>query len=218
MLQLQIIHLIYLSIILTPGIVAGAIVTWTTHSPWSIFVTLGGSLANSFVVGICTVIVGKLIAPFLTNWIGYWSQLVDFSQVPVSDYGWFGALSFYLISYLRYSIIVPIGCVAGATLTGMLILVRHQLLREGGRFQPAYAWTAGFGSAVVSGILGVCSILLLSWLGWEALSLANGLFRSTNGYFTTFAQITWGIAILGNGLVCGLISAVCGMKLAKLLM
>ena len=219
MLQIQLIHLLYLSILLAPGIISGAIVTWKTRSAWSLFITIGCSLAGSFVVAISTVLCGKLSAPLLVAWIGSWADLVDFTQVPVtSEYGWFGALPFYILSYLRYSIVAPSGAIAGAALAGMLMLVRYRLMQEGGKFDRAHAWVAGFGSAVVGGILGVCSILLFCWLGWQLLLLANGTFRSAGGNFTTFAQIAWGVSILVNGLVCGLISAVCGMKLAKILM
>lgn len=218
MLQLQLIHLFYLGVILAPGIISGAIVTWKTRSPWALFVTIGFSMLGSFVVAFSTMLVGKLISPFLVSWLGIWTSLIDFSQTPVSRHDWLGSLPFYLLSYLRYSLVAPIGTVAGATLAGMLAIVRYQLLREGGKFEKSYAWTAGFGSAVVGGGLGVFSILLLSWIGWQGLVLTNGLFRSTGGDFTTFAQITWGSLILLNGLVCGFISAVCGMKLAKFLM
>ena len=219
MLHLQFIHLLYLILLLSPGIVSGTIVTWKARSIWALFITIGFSLVGSIAIAMSTILFGKLVAPFLISWLGDWTKLIDFSQAPVkSDYGWLGSLPFYLLSSLRYSIVTPIGTVAGATVAGMLMLVRDRLIRSGGKFDPAYAWIAGFGSAIVGGILGVCSILLLSWLGWQALLLAQDLLRSTNGYFTNFAQIAWGIAILVNGLVCGLISSICGIKLAKLLM
>lgn len=219
MLQIQLIHLLYLSILLAPGIISGAIVTWKTRSAWSLFITIGCSLAGSFIVAISTVLFGKLAAPLLVTWIGSWADLIDFTQVPAtSEYGWFGALPFYLLSYLRYSIVAPSGAMAGATLAGMLMLVRYRLMQEGGKFDRSHAWVAGFGSAIVGGILGVCSILLFCWLGWQLLVLTNNAFRSNGGDFTTLAQIVWGVSILVNGLVCGMISAVCGMKLAKILM
>jgi hypothetical protein len=219
MLQLQLIHTLYLSIILAPGVVSGAIVTWKTRSAWALLATVGFSLLGSFIIAFSTMLFGKLFAPFLVGWIGSWTTLIDFAQTPaVSEFSWLGSLPYYLLSSLRYSIVAPIGSVAGATLAGMLMIVRYELLREGGRFDRYYAWTAGAGGALVGGVLGVFSILILSWLGWEALMLAYGLFRSDNGYFTIFAQITWGISILLNGLVCGIISAVCGIKLAKFLM
>jgi hypothetical protein len=219
MLHLQFLHLLYLILLLAPGIISGTIVTWKTRSIWALFVTIGFSFVGSIAIAVSTILFGKLVAPFLVSWLGSWTQLIDFSQAPVrSDYGWLGSLPFYLLSSLRYSIVAPIGTVAGATVAGMLMLVRDKLTRQGGKFDPAYGWIAGFGSAIVGGILGVCSILLLSWLGWQALVLAQDLLRSPNGYFTNFAQIAWGVAILVNGFVCGLISAICGIKLAKLLM
>jgi hypothetical protein len=207
MLHLQFLHLLYLILLLAPGIISGTIVTWKTRSIWALFITIGFSL------------VGSIAAPFLVHWLGDWTKLIDFSQAPVkSDYGWLGSLPFYLLSSLRYSIVAPIGIVAGAIVSGMLMLVRDKLIRQGGKFDPAYAWIAGFGSAIVGGILGVCSILLLSWLGWQALVLAQDLLRAPSGFFTNFAQIAWGVSILVNGFICGLISAICGIKLAKLLM
>jgi hypothetical protein len=219
MLQLQLIHLLYLGIILAPGVISGAIVTWKTRSPWSLFSTIGYSLLGSLIIAISTMLLGKLVAPYLSPWLGSWTTLIDFSQTPTNSQfsWWYGYFHYYLLSYLRYSLVAPIGTVTGATLAGMLLIVRYRLLREGGKFEPYYAWTSGFGSAVVGGVLGVFSILLLSWLGLKGLELASGLFRSTGGCFTNFAQITWGISILINGLVCGLISAVCGIKFARFL-
>ena len=218
MLQVQLIHLFYLIILLAPGVISGAIVTWKTRSPWALFITIGFSLAGSFIIAASTVIVGKLAAPFLVTWLGEWTSLIDFTQTPVARYDWLGSLPYYLLSYYRYSLVAQIGTVAGATLAGMLAIVRYQLLREGGKFEPYYAWTAGLGATIVGGVLGTCSILLLSWLGWQGVLLINGTLGAGSGYYTTFLQITWGILILLNGLFCGFISAVSGIKLAKLLM
>jgi hypothetical protein len=217
MLHLQVIHLFYLIILLSPGVISGAIVTWKTRSPWALFITIGFSLLGSFIVAASTVIFGKLVAPFLVTWLGDWTSLIDFTQTP-SRHDWLGSLPYYLLSYYRYSLVAPIGTVAGATLAGMLAIVRYQLLREGGKFQSSYAWTAGFGSTVVGGVLGLCSILFLSWLGWQGILLISIMFSSGGQYPALFAQVTAGILIILNGLICGFISAVCGIKLAKFLM
>jgi hypothetical protein len=155
MLQLQLLHLFYLIILLAPGVISGTIVTWKTRSPWALFSTIGFSLAGSFILVMSTIICGKLVAPFLSTLIGYWVSLIDFSQTPVPRYDWLGSLPFYLLSTLRYSIVAPIGTVAGATLAGMLMLVRYQLIREGGKFDRSYAWVAGIG------VRSSCS------LGWD---------------------------------------------------
>ncbi len=166
MLQLQFFHLLYLTILLAPGVISGAIVTWKTRSAWSLFVTIGFSLLGSAILAISTVIFGKLMSPLLVGWLGSsWTSLIDFTQTPENyQFYWFGTLPFYLLSYFRYSIVAPIGTVAGATLAGMLMIVRAELIREGGRFDPSYAWVAGFGSVISGGVMSVFSILIVYWL------------------------------------------------------
>ncbi len=217
MLQVQLVHLFYLIVLLSPGIISGTIVTWKTRSPWGLFLTIGCSLAGSFLIAASTVIVGKLAAPFLATWLGEWTNLIDFTQTPVSRHDWLGSLPFYLLSYYRYSLVAPIGTVAGAILAGMLAIVRYELVREGGKFEPYYAWTAGFGATIIGGLLGVCSILILSWLGWQGILLINGTVGSGSEHYSTFIKITWGVLILLNGLFCGFVSAIFGVKLAKFL-
>lgn len=224
MLQLQLIHLAGLIVLLAPGVVAGTIVTWKTRSPWGLFVTIGFSLVGSFVIALSTMMFGKLLAPILVNIIGPWATLIDFIQAPVaSPYSWYGALPAYIFSFMRLSLVSPIGTVAGATLSGMLMVVRYKLLREGGKFEPSYAWVAGFGSAVVGGLLGVFSILMLCWFGWQGILLIHVMFGNnlsgTDAQFLGMsAQIGAGLVVLVNGLVCGFISAVAGIKFAKFLM
>jgi hypothetical protein len=224
MLQLQLIHIAGLIVLLAPGVVAGTIVTWKIRSPWALFVTIGFSLVGSFVIAISTMLFGKLLSPILVNLIGPWAALIDFIQAPVtSEFGWYGALPSYIFAYMRLSLVSPIGTVAGATLSGMLMVVRYKLLREGGKFEPSYAWVAGFGSAVVGGILGVFSILMLCWLGWQGIlfihvMFGNDLSGADSQFVGVSAQLTAGFLVLLNGLVCGFISAVCGIKTAKILM
>jgi hypothetical protein len=224
MLQLQLIHIAGLIVLLAPGVVAGTIVTWKIRSPWALFVTIGFSLVGSFVIAISTMLFGKLLSPILVNLIGPWAALIDFIQAPVtSEFGWYGALPSYIFAYMRLSLVSPIGTVAGATLSGMLMVVRYKLLREGGKFEPSYAWVAGFGSAVVGGILGVFSILMLCWLGWQGIlfihvMFGNNLSGADSQFVGVSAQLTAGFLVLLNGLVCGFISAVCGIKTAKILM
>jgi hypothetical protein len=224
MLQLQLIHLAGLIVLLAPGVVAGTIVTWKTRSPWALFVTIGFSLVGSFAIAISTMLFGKLLSPVLVNIIGPWATLIDFIQVPAaSEFSWYGALPAYIFAYMRLSLVSPIGTVAGATLSGMLMVVRYKLLREGGKFEPSYAWVAGFGSAVVGGILGVFSILMLCWFGWQGIlfihvMFGNSLSSADSQFVGISAQVAAGSLVLLNGLVCGFISAVCGIKTAKVLM
>jgi hypothetical protein len=219
MLQIQFVHLLYLIILLAPGVTAGAIVTWKTRSVWALFVTIGFSLVGSIVIAIATVIFGKLATPILSSWIGSWTALIDFSQTPGNyQSSWFGSLPFYILSYLRYSIVAPIGTVLGAALAGMLMIVRHELIREGGRFDPSYAWIAASGSAIVGGVMSVFSILILSWIGSQGLTIIQGFTGSVGANHAIFIQILWSVLIAINGLFCGLISSIFGMKLSKLIM
>jgi hypothetical protein len=219
MLQIQFIHLLYLIVLIGPGVIAGAIVTWKTRSAWSLFITIGFSLLSSIILAIVTVIFGKLATPLLSPWIGSFTALIDFSQTPTNyQSSWFGSLPFYLLSYLRYSIVAPIGTVLGATLAGMLMIVRYELISTGGRFDLNYAWIASFGSMIVGGVMSIFSILLLSWIGSQGLNIIQGITGSLGEGNAIFVQIFWGILISVNGLVCGVISSVFGMKLSKLLM
>jgi hypothetical protein len=219
MLQIQFIHLLYLTVLLGPGVIAGAIVTWKTRSAWSLFVTIGFSLLASVVLAIVTVIFGKLATPLLSTWIGSFTALIDFSQTSTNyQSSWFGSLPFYLLSYLRYSIVAPIGTVLGATLAGMLMIVRHELIGTGGRFDPTYAWIASLGSMITGGVMSVFSILLLSWIGSQGLNIIQGITGSLGESNAIFVQVFWGILITINGAICGVTSSVFGMKLSKLLM
>ena len=220
MLQLHLINLVYLIILLAPGVVAGSIVSWSTRSTWAIFTTTCASLLASFVVAIATIILGKLLSPLLVGWLGHgWVSLIDFSQVPTPD-EFLGFVPYYIISYYRYSIIAPIGTVAGAALAGMLMVVKHQLQQSNTKLDPSLTWVACASSTIMGGLMSLAAILTLSWLGWKGLELAinnfGGDFLSTEwGFYVTYA--VWGLLILTNSLICGLTSAFFGMKVARIL-
>jgi hypothetical protein len=219
MLQLHLINLVYLIILLAPGIVAGSVVSWNTRSTWAIFATTCASFLASFVIAIATILFGKLLSPLLVGWLGHsWISLIDFSQAPDDEF--WGFLPYYIISYYRYSIIAPIGTVTGAALAGMLLVVKHELQRSNTKLDPSLTWVACLSSTVMAGSMSLVSILTLSWLGWKGLELAinnfGGEFLATEwGFYGTYAL--WGMLILVNSLICGLTSAFFGMKIARIL-
>jgi hypothetical protein len=220
MLQFHLINLVYLIILLAPGVVAGTIVTWSTRSTWAIFTTICASLFSSFAIAIATILFGKLLSPLLAGWLGdWWVSLIDFSQAPDPN-GFLGFVPYYIISYYRYSIIAPIGTVAGAALAGMLLVVKYELQRSNTKLDRSLTWVACLSSTVMGGLMSLASILTLSWLGWKGLELAinsfGGEFLSTEwGFYATYA--VWGMLILVNSLICGLTSAFFGMKVARIL-
>jgi hypothetical protein len=220
MLQLHFINLVYLIILLAPGVIAGSVVSWNTRSSWAIFTTTCASLFASFAIAIATILFGKLLSPLLVGWLGpWWVSLIDFSQTPMPD-EFLGFLPYYIISYYRYSIIAPIGTVAGAALAGMLLVVRHELHRSNTRLDPSLTWVACLSSTVMGASMSLASILTLSWLGWKGLELAinnfGGDFLFTEwGFYTAYGL--WGMLIVVNSLICGLTSAFFGMKAARIL-
>ncbi len=219
MLQFHLINLVYLIVLLAPGIVAGSVVSWNTRSSWAIFTTTCASLFASFAIAIATILLGKLLSPLLVGWLGdWWVSLIDFSQAPDDEF--LGFLPFYIISYYRYSIIAPIGTVAGAALAGMLLVVQHELQRSNTKLDSSLTWVACLSSTVMAALMSLASILTLSWLGWKGLELAidnfGGDFLATEwGFYATYAL--WGMLILVNSLICGLTSAFFGMKAARIL-
>jgi hypothetical protein len=218
MLQFHAINLIYLLMLLLPGVVAGAIVTWHSRSPWALFKTIAASFLALFCITIATIIAGKLLAPL---WTDHRFRLVlDFSGKP-DDFGesWSSDVSYYLLTGYRYSIIAPIGTVTGAALSGMLLMVKHQTTRQGGTFDRSMVLFAGFGSTILGAFLSLFSLCSLTWIAVQGLSLAlsifgHGLFQTEWGIYSIY--ITWGILVSLNGLICGLLSAVFGMKVARI--
>jgi hypothetical protein len=219
MLQLHLINLVYLIILLVPGVVAGSIVTWHTRSALAIFKTIFASLAVSFLMGVATLISGKLLAPFLSGIVGSWVMLIDFAPMPISEFSWFGSLQNSLMQFYRYSIIAPIGTVAGAALSGMLLVVSHKLDRTPEKFDSSLGIIATVATTLMGGLMSLGSILSLSWLGWQVIHLATNIF-SPNLWASTWSIYTlygiWGIMILANALLCGLTCAFFGMKVARI--
>jgi hypothetical protein len=220
MLQLHFINLIYLVMLLAPGVIAGVIVTWNIRSSWAMLQTIFASLATSFGMGLVTVILGKLISPLLVDILGKWVLLIDFSQSPNPGGHWLGSLPYYILSYYRYSIIAPIGTVAGAALAGMLLVVGDRLRRSAVNLDSSLVLVANVASLLLGGLMSLVSILSLSWLGWQLIFLFAHIFG--NQFFSTaFGQYAyygvWGLMVLVNSLLCGLTSAFFGMKVARIL-
>jgi hypothetical protein len=220
MLQLHFINLIYLVMLLAPGVIAGLIVTWHIRSSWAMFQTIFASLATSFGMGLVTVILGKLISPLLVDILGKWVLLIDFSQSPNPGGHWLGSLPYYILSYYRYSIIAPIGTVAGAALAGMLLVAGDRLRRSSVNLDSSLVLVANVASLLLGGLMSLVSILSLSWLGWQLIFLFAHIFG--NQFFSTaFGKYAyygvWGLMLLVNSLLCGLTSAFFGMKAARIL-
>jgi hypothetical protein len=219
MLQLHLINLVYLIILLAPGIVAGCIVTWHTRSALAIFKTIFASLAISFLVGVATLISGKVLAPLLSGMLGNWIMLIDFAPMPTSEFAWSLFSLDYLMQCYRYTIIAPIGTVAGAALYGMLLVVSHKLNSTPEKFDSSLGIIATVATTLLGGLMSLGSILSLSWLGWQGIHLATNIF-SPNLWTSTWSIYTlygvWGILILANALLCGLTCAFFGMKVARI--
>jgi hypothetical protein len=218
MLQLHIINLVYLIILLAPGVVAGSIVIWHTRSALAIFKTIFASLAVSFLMGVTTLISGKLLAPLLSGMLGSWIMLIDFAPLPTSEFTWTLISADYLMQCYRYSIIAPIGTVAGAALSGMLLVVSHKLNRTPEKFDSSLGIIATVATTLLGGLMSLVSILSLSWLGWQGIHLATNIFGVelwTNTWSIYALYGVWGILILANALFCGLTCAFFGMKVAR---
>jgi hypothetical protein len=220
MLQLHIINLVYLVILLAPGIVAGSIVIWHTRSTLAIFKTIFASLAVSFLMGVTTLISGKLLSPLLSGMLGSWIMLIDFAPLPTSEFAWTLLSVDYVMQCYRYSIIAPIGSVAGAALSGMLLVVSHQLNRTSQKFDSSLGIIATVATTLLGGLMSLVSILSLSWLGGQGIHLATNVFGASfwaNSWNIYAMYGAWGILVLINSLFCGLTCAFFGMKVAKIL-
>jgi hypothetical protein len=220
MLQLHFTNLIYLVVLLAPGIVAGIIVTWYTRSTLAIFKTILASLGVSFLMGAATVLLGKLIAPLLAGILGAWVLFIDFSPLPTSEFAWSGSLQNYLMQCYRYLIIAPIGTVAGAALSGMLLVVSYKLNRTSTKFDLSLGIVATIATTLLGGLMSLISILSVSWLSGVGMHLATSIFgihfwASVGGLYTLYGF--WFLLVLINSLFCGLSSAFFGMKVARIL-
>jgi hypothetical protein len=217
MLELHILNLISLMILLAPGIFAGTIVTWHTRSTFAIFKTILASLAVSFLMGVATIISGKLLSPILSGVLGNWTELIDFAHVPTGEIAPAFFPFDYILHYYRYSIIAPIGVVAGAALSGMLLVVSHKLRQE---FDSSLGVAATVSATLLGGLMSMVSILSLTWVGVEGFHFAIRIFGddflTKSWHLYAFVGIWW-ILVLVNSLFCGLTCAFFGMKVARLL-
>jgi hypothetical protein len=220
MLQLHLTNLIYLVVLLAPGIVAGSIVTWHTRSSLAVFKTILASLGVSFLMAVATVVLGKLLAPLLAGILGYWVLLIDFAPLPTNEFAWLGSLQDYLLQCYRYLIIAPIGTVAGAALCGMLLVVSYKLNRTSTKFDLSLGIVATIATTLLGGLMSLISILSVSWLSYVGVQLATNILGinfwvNVWGLYTFYGA--WFLLVLINSLFCGLTSAFFGMKVARIL-
>jgi hypothetical protein len=194
---LAITHLIYLCLLLSPGIIAGAVVTWKVRSPWSLFITIGSSLAGSLVIMLTTML--------------FWQVAIKVLQVG-KDY------QAILYTPTPYLMVVPVGTVAGAALAGMLLLANYELKQAGRKFETFYAVVATLGTAVLGGFLSMLSTVLVAFIIGISWVFLTKIFPSVeiglNTPFTVVSIFVLGLLLL-NGVVFGMASALGGMKLAK---
>jgi hypothetical protein len=202
MLKLEFIHFVLLAILLTPGIVAGWIVSRQIRSPLALFLTIGSSLVSSFSVSLLGTIVWVILSPFLLPKHSGSHHLFD--EVAISSPYWFT---------------IPTGLVAGAILSGMLLVAKHKLKSYGDKIDFAYAATAGISSSIIASILSLLLMLGTSVVSKILLSLFVKLFHPNMelgivGVYLIFYGFIGLLALVGT-LVCGLMSAIGGLKLAK---
>jgi hypothetical protein len=193
---LAITHLIYLFLLLLPGIIAGAVITWKVRSPWSLFITISSSLAGSLVIMLATML--------------FWQ--VAISVLKMREY------SAILSTPTPYMMVVPVGTVAGAALAGMLLLANYELKLAGRKFETFYAVVATVGTTAIGGFLSMLSTILVAFIigiSWAFLiKVFPAMEIGPNTPFTVVSIFILGLLLL-NGVVCGMASALGGMKLAK---
>jgi hypothetical protein len=202
MLKLEFIHLILLAILLMPGIVAGWIVSWKIRSPLALFFTIGSSLASPFSVSLLGMLIWKIFSPFILPTQSGVHPLFD--EVAIS---------------LPYLFMIPTGLVAGAILAGMLLVAKHELKSNGGIINFSYVATAGISSSIFGSILSLILMLVTSSVSKILLSLFIKLFHPNIelglvGVYLLFYGFIGLFALVGT-MVCGFMSALGGLKLAK---
>jgi hypothetical protein len=202
MLKLEFIHFLMLAILLTPGIVAGWIVSWKIRSPLALFSTIGASLASSFSVSLLGMLMWKIFSPFILYKQSGSHPLFD--EVAIS---------------LPYLFMIPIGLISGAILAGMLLVAKHELKSNGGIINFAYVATAGISSSIIGSILSLGLILLTSSVSKILLGIFVKLFHPNMelgmvGVYLLFYGFIGLVALICT-IVCGFMSAIGGLKIAK---
>jgi hypothetical protein len=202
-------NVLWILFLLTPGIISGAIVTFKIRYRWTLFVTILSSAIGALLMPISTTLIGKLLATFIP---GLW--IFDLSSKEMNRMG-MGSI-FFAIAH--YSIPVPVGIVAGATLSGMMLIVQHQLSKSNVKFSPVYWILATIGSAVIGGLICLAFVLISPFLMYLASfcgSIINVLPMSQD-HKSILAFICLLITVVIGSTVGGLASAISGIRLAKL--
>jgi hypothetical protein len=197
MLRIEFGHLILLAVLLLPGVVSGTLVSWKIRSPLALFFTIGSSLASSFTVSLLGLLLWQLISPFVAHLSSH--SLVDIRSESLP---WF---------------LAPTGLITGATLSGMLLLVNHELKRSGKKFNFSSAIVAGISSSVVGSIISLLSLIAISLTTTFLLRFLGMFFKYADMGLAAIGIIIYGVLALLSILLCGLISAIFGIKLARFL-
>jgi hypothetical protein len=201
MLQIKFGHFISLAVLLLPGIVSGVIVSWKTRSPLALFFTIGSSLVGSFSVSMLGRLLWQLIGSFITNTTSNNSL-------------------FEIRSDTFPLLIAPTGLITGAALSGMLLLVDYELKRKGKKLDFFSVVVASISGSITGSMIALLSLIPLSWANIFLLKFLSIFLPSPGGDFALaiIGLNTYYILLLLSSLVCGLISAVFGMKLASVAM
>jgi hypothetical protein len=195
MLRIEFGHLMLLAALLSPGVVSGVIVSWKIRSPLALFFTIGSSLTSSFTSNLLGLLLWPLISPFVAHLFPH--SLIDIR----SD-------TFRLF-------LASTGLISGAVLSGMLLLVDHDMKRSGKRFNFSSVIVAGVASSTTSSIISLLSLLAISFIMTFILRFLVMLFGDFGA--AAIGIIVYGILGLSSIVLCGFISAISGIKIANFL-
>lgn len=202
--------LLFLLVLLAPGLIVGSIVAFKIRSGWPLPGAVLGSMAGAMVIPFTAGIISKFLVPLLKPILGSSIDAIDFQ----SGGGSLGSAIVALIFHIP--IMVSVGLVGGAILTGMLWIARHEVHQRGNQFSLAYMIVAGIGSAIAGGLLSLMLILLLALVagigGWFISFLPI-----PGDYKSLIALIGMGLSILAGGTLGGFVSAIGGIRLATFL-
>lgn len=195
MLRIELGHFILLAVLLLPGIVSGMIVSLKIRSPLALFLTIGSSLASSFSFSLLGLLLWQItslfVAPLFAN------SLVSITREYLQ---WFS---------------VSAGLISGATLAGMLLLVDYELKRSGKKLNFSSVLVASIYSSVVGSIMSLLSLITISLMTTFLLRFLGMFFKYADMGLAALGIIVYGILALLSIFLCGLLSAIFGMKLAN---
>lgn len=202
--------LLFLLVLLAPGLIVGSIVAFKVRSGWPLPGAVVGSMAGAMVIPFTAGIISNFLVPLLKPILGSWLNVIDFQ----SGGGSLGSAIVALIFHIP--IMVFVGLVGGAILTGMLWIARHRVHQRGSQLSLGYMVVSMIGSAIAGGLLSLILMLLLTLLagigGWFI-----SILPIPNDYKTLIALISMGLSILAGGTLGGFLSAIGGIRLATFL-